>query len=233
MNTAIILTDIRFAYGDGSHALESITLGIERGERVALIGPNGAGKSTLLLHLNGILRGQGRITIEDLPLCDEHLYEIRRRVGLIFQEPNDQLFCPTVREDIAFGPMHFHLDRDALDETVEKVLRDMDLLDVADRAAHHLSVGERRRVSIAAVLACKPHILALDEPAAALDPKRRRWLVDFLLADTRTIILATHDLAFARSVCQRAILMNAGRIVADGPIDTILEDRALLEKNDL
>ena len=233
MTAMVDIQHLSFAYPDGRLALMGVSLAVNEGERVALIGPNGAGKSTLLLHLNGILRGEGRIVIDGLELAKATLPEIRRRVGLIFQDPNDQLFCPTVGDDVAFGPLHFGWPREKIDRVVCDALAAVGMEAAWHRPAHHLSVGERRRVTMAAVLACDPKVLALDEPAAMLDPKRRRWLVDFLCASHHTVLLATHDLDVARATCARTILMHGGRIVADGATETILADAALLASHDL
>lgn len=233
MKPVIEIRNLSFSYPDGRRALSDVSLSVEEGERVALIGPNGAGKSTLLLHLNGILRGEGFVSVDGLEVEKGSLPEIRRKVGLIFQDPNDQLFCPTVKDDVAFGPLHFGLPPDELGETVRRSLVEVDMAEAIDRPAHHLSVGERRRVTLAAVLACGPKILALDEPVAMLDPKRQRWLADFLRAGRRTVVLATHDLSFARSTCSRAVLMHGGRVVADGEAERILGDCALLASHDL
>jgi len=233
MTNQIVFDRISFAYSDGTLALSNTDISIAEGEKVALIGPNGAGKSTLLLHLNGILRGSGRIIIDGETIEENTLQSIRRKVGMIFQDPNDQLFCPTVEDDVAFGPLHFGLKREELDNVIHDALAKVEMEDAIKRPAHHLSLGERRRVTLAAVLACKPKILALDEPAAMLDPKRRRWLVDFLNTSTQTVILATHDLDFASRTCRRAVLMNEGKIVADGDIGEIMSNSKLLADNDL
>lgn len=232
--TAIIeISSLSFSYPDGRRALSEVSLSVGEGERVALIGPNGAGKSTLLLHMNGILRGEGEVKVDGIRLSKETLPEIRRRVGLVFQDPNDQLFCPTVADDVAFGPMHFGLAREELEGIVADSLSAVGMGDAAGRPAHHLSVGERRRVTLAAVLACDPKVLALDEPAAMLDPKRRRWLTEFLAGQGRTVVLATHDLDFALATCPRTVLMHGGRVVADGETRAILADRPLLSSHDL
>lgn len=233
MKTHVLLKNLSFSYPDGSPALRDINLSIRDGEKVALIGPNGAGKSTLLLHLNGILRGSGAVEIDGTTLSDRTVREIRRKVGMIFQDPNDQLFCPTVADDVAYGPMHFGLPREDLHEIVHDALKEVGMEHLARRAAHHLSLGERRRVTIAAVLACRPDILAMDEPAATLDPKRRRWLIDFINRSSKTAIIATHDLDLALRTCGRVVLMNAGKIAADGEIGAILADAGLLTANDL
>ena len=233
MTAMIEISSLSISYPDGRSALSEVSLSVGEGERVALIGPNGAGKSTLLLHMNGILRGEGEVKVDGIRLSKETLPEIRRRVGLVFQDPNDQLFCPTVADDVAFGPMHFGLAREELERKVADSLSAVGMGDAAGRPAHHLSVGERRRVTLAAVLACDPKVLALDEPAAMLDPKRRRWLTDFLAGQGRTVVLATHDLDFAMATCPRTVLMHGGRVVADGETRAILANRPLLSSHDL
>lgn len=212
MNPAIIFEGVTFHYPDGRLALNNISLKIDAGEKVALVGPNGAGKSTLLLHTNGVLRGKGDISIDSINLSDETIAQIRRKVGLIFQDPNDQLFCPTVFNDVAFGPMHFGLPQTEIEALVKSSLEAVGMAHAGLRAAHHLSLGERRRVAIACVLACNPSILALDEPATGLDPERRDWLINFLKATDKTVLLATHDLSLAQEVCSRTIRIEDGRI---------------------
>lgn len=233
MTTLIELKDLTYSYPDGRTALLNVSLSISEGERVALVGPNGAGKSTLLLQLNGILRGKGKISIDGMEINDNNLAAIRKLVGVIFQDPNDQLFCPTVFDDVAFGPMHFGLDSNELRAAVEGSLLEVEMLEKAALPAHHLSIGERRRVTFAAVLACNPKVLALDEPAAMLDPKRRSWLIDFINRCNRTVILATHDLDFALRTCGRGVIMNRGQIVADGETKDILNNSTLLRENEM
>ena len=229
----IIVENLNYSYPDGQEALSGISLNIAKGERVAVVGPNGAGKSTLLLHLNGILRGQGKVYIDGMEIKDENLNLIRRKVGIIFQDPNDQLFCPTVQDDVAFGPEHFGLSHDEIDRLVDKSLSNVDMKHAAHRAAHHLSLGEKRRVSIAAVLACEPEILIFDEPAAMLDPKRRREMASFIRKSEKTIMIATHDPEFALETTNRCIIMNGGKIVADGKSSEILNDPNLLCRHGL
>lgn len=233
MNEKLRIEDLTYEYHDNTRALNGISLHVADGEKVAIIGPNGAGKSTLLLHLNGIHRGHGKITVSGIELLDSTLKQIRKLVGVIFQDPNDQLFCPTVRDDVAFGPMHFGYSQEKIDEIVKSTLTEVGMSSAENRPSHHLSLGEKRRITIAAVLACDPEILALDEPAAMLDPKRRRWLIDFLKKEKRTVILATHDLLFAYETCSRVVVMKRGQIVADGPAQDILRDHSLLESCDL
>ncbi|NLD28264.1 MAG: ABC transporter ATP-binding protein [Myxococcales bacterium] len=233
MTAHIEIRGLDYSYPDGSRALSGINLRIEKGEKVALIGSNGAGKSTLLLHLNGTLRGSGRISIDGVTIEDSSIREIRKKVGLIFQDPNDQLFCPTVEEDVAFGPMHFSIPKNELSELVISSLDEVGMRGLAKRPSHHLSLGERRRVSIAAVLSMKPEILALDEPASALDPKRKRWLIDFLRSSTLTTLLATHDLMMAFELCDRTIILREGKITFDGRTKEIASNADLLLQNDL
>lgn len=233
MNTMIQMRDVSFAYPDGHRALTGVSFAVSEGERVAIIGSNGAGKSTLLMHLNGILQGEGAICVGGARLCENTLPEIRRMVGMIFQDPNDQLFCPTVKDDVMFGPLQFGIPKERMETLVRNALREVELEEVMNRPAHHLSTGEKRRVTIACVLACDPQILAMDEPAAMLDPKRRRWLIDFINRTRHTVVIATHDLDFAQATCQRAILLNRGHIAADGPVGAILADSRLMAVSEL
>jgi cobalt/nickel transport system ATP-binding protein len=209
-------------------------LHLEVGERVAVLGPNGAGKTTLALHLIGILRAAtGSVVVDDLVLNDDTLRDIRTRVGFVFQESDDQLFMPTVRQDVAFGPANFGLGGTGLMERVESSLAAVGAAELADRAPHHLSGGERRRVALATVLATDPQILVLDEPTSDLDPAGRRQLVDVLAGLERTLLVVTHDLSFALELCPRSVVMNRGRVVADGVTGGLLEDAALLAANRL
>ncbi len=235
MSSATVeLAGVGFSYPDGFRALEGVDLHVHPGERVALLGPNGAGKTTLVLHLNGILvPNTGRVTIGGLPVAAQHLLEIRRRVGLVFQDPDDQLFMPTVREDVAFGPANLGLRGEELAARVSAALDAVGMSHTADRAPHHLSFGERRLVAIATVLAMRPEILVLDEPSANLDPVGRRELSEILARLNITMLMVTHDLPYALALCSRAIVMNRGRIVADGPIRSLLADRDLMAANRL
>lgn len=220
---------VRFAYPDGHRALDGVDLHVHPGERVALLGPNGAGKTTLVLHLNGILTPQsGSVTIDGLPVERAHLAEIRRRVGLVFQDPDDQLFMPTVRADVAFGPTNLGLRGEALAARVESALRHVGMLDFLDRPPHHLSFGQRRRVAVATVLAMEPSVLVLDEPSSNLDPASRRELAEILQSLPVTVLMVTHDLPYAAQLCERAVILSAGRIVADAPTRDVLGDAALL-----
>jgi cobalt/nickel transport system ATP-binding protein len=235
MSTPVIaVAGLRFAYPDGTEALAGIDLHIHAGERVAVLGPNGAGKTTMALHLNGIHRSTtGSIAVSGLAIDDDSLTEIRRRIGLVFQDPDDQLFMPTVRDDVAFGPANLGLRGDDLEARVAGALAAVGMTELADRAPHHLSGGERRRISIATVLAMQPDLLVLDEPTSNLDPAGRRELIGLLGGLDITQLVITHDLHFALETCKRTLIMNEGRIVADGPTREVLADEDLLYANRL
>jgi len=225
----IALQGVTFSYPDGRRALDGVDLHIHPGERVALLGPNGAGKTTLVLHLNGILTPQrGTVEVAGIPVTRENFVEVRRRVGIVFQDPDDQVFMPTVREDVAFGPANLGLRGADLEARVETALTAVGMQERRDRAPHHLSFGERRLVAIATVLAMEPEILVLDEPSANLDPAGRRELAGVLRRLGLTMLMVTHDLPYALQLCDRAVVMGAGRIAADGPIEEILADQSLM-----
>jgi cobalt/nickel transport system ATP-binding protein len=231
---ALEVDGVAFAYPDGQQALFGVSFTVERGERVALLGPNGAGKTTLVLQLNGVLLpGAGRVTVAGLPVAPEHLREIRRRVGIVFQDPDDQLFMPTVGEDVAFGPANLGLRGAELETRVKGALAAVGMEGVADRPPHHLSFGQRRRVAVATVLAMEPEILVLDEPSSNLDPASRRELAEILSGLDITILMVTHDLPYALQLCPRALVMNGGTITADGPTPELLADTDLLAANRL
>ncbi|GII66965.1 putative ABC transporter ATP-binding protein [Sphaerisporangium krabiense] len=221
--------ELAYAYPDGTQALFGVDLTIGRGERVALLGPNGAGKTTLVMHLNGILTaGHGTVEVAGLPVRKDTLPEIRRRVGLVFQDPDDQLFMPTVREDVAFGPANLGVRGAELELRVKEALEQVGLPDIADRPPHHLSFGQRRRVAVATVLAMRPEILVLDEPSSNLDPASRRELAQILRSLDVTVLMVTHDLPYALELCERSLILSGGVIAADGPTREILADDALL-----
>jgi cobalt/nickel transport system ATP-binding protein len=231
---ALEVERVAFAYPDGHQALFGVSFRIRRGERVALLGPNGAGKTTLVLQLNGVLLpGAGRVTVAGLPVAAGHLKEIRRRVGIVFQDPDDQLFMPTVAEDVAFGPANLGLRGTELETRVKGALAAVGMEGHADRPPHHLSFGQRRRVAVATVLAMEPEILVLDEPSSNLDPASRRELAEILTGLDITILMVTHDLPYALQLCRRAMIMNGGTITADGPTGELLADAGLLAANRL
>lgn len=226
---AVRVAGLRHSYPDGHVALDGVDLSIETGERVAILGPNGAGKTTLMLHLIGVLTAtSGVVQIGDVAVGRKTLREIRRRVGLVFQDPDDQLFMPTVAQDVAFGPANFGLSGEALAARVRRALEIVDLTDQADRTPSHLSGGQRRRAALATVLACEPEVLVLDEPSANLDPVARRELAETLAGIASTMLIVTHDLPYAAQLCDRAVIMDAGRVVADGDVGAILADAELL-----
>ncbi|OPY89535.1 MAG: Energy-coupling factor transporter ATP-binding protein EcfA3 [Syntrophaceae bacterium PtaU1.Bin231] len=218
----ISIRNLNYAYPDGNRALTDIHLDIHEGECVGIVGCNGAGKSTLLLHLNGLLRGRGEIRIADLDMTDQNTPRIRSLVGLVFQDPEDQLFMPTVREDIAFGPIHMGKSASEIEDSVRRALVEVDMPHFEARSSHHLSLGEKKRIALATVLAMNPSILALDEPSSNLDPKHRRELVQLLQRLKMTRIIASHDLDLVSRLCTRAVWMEEGRIVADGGIEEVL-----------
>jgi cobalt/nickel transport system ATP-binding protein len=216
-------------YPDGHQALYGVDLHVHAGERVALLGPNGAGKTTLVLHLNGILApSAGSVTISGLPVTRPNFPEVRRRVGIVFQDPDDQLFMPTVRDDVAFGPRNLGLRGDALERRVLEALDRVGMADFVGRAPHHLSFGQRRRVAVATVLAMEPEVLVLDEPSSNLDPASRRELADILRSLDVTVLMVTHDLPYALELCPRAVVLSDGSLVADGPTVELLGDEALM-----
>jgi cobalt/nickel transport system ATP-binding protein len=230
INTVDVLCvrDLHFSYPDGHSALHGVSLKMNNGEKAALVGPNGAGKSTLMLHLNGILNGRGEIEIGGQRLVRENLPAIRAMVGLVFQNPDDQLFSPTVFEDVAFGPLHMGLPEADVRARVDAALEAVRMSGYRDRLSHHLSVGEKKRIAIATVLSMNPSLLILDEPSAGLDPRARRTLINLLRELPITMLVSTHDMAMVKELFPRTIVMDEGRIVADGLTPDILEDEKLL-----
>jgi len=246
--TTIDIQDLKFNYPDGHPALLGISLRVMPGERVALVGPNGAGKSTLMLHLNGILQGQGRVQVcgwsldnghpssslsQRPPMGRTNLGQVRAAVGLVFQDPDDQLFSPTVYEDVAFGPLHMGLPAAEVRQRVEAALKAVGMGEFAERVSHHLSVGEKKRIAIATVLSMDAQLLVLDEPTAGLDPRARRGIINLLRELPQTVLASTHDLLFVRELFPRMVIMDKGRIVADGATAALLNDQALLEAHGL
>jgi len=227
------IENLSFRYPDGHQALRDVSLTVCEGERVALIGPNGAGKSTLALHLNGILAGDGIVRVAGLPVAGDHVKRVRALLGLVFQDPNDQLFSTMVFEDVAFGPIYMGLPEQEVRSRVRRALAAVGMESYAERMPHRLSMGEKKRIAIATVLAMEPGILALDEPTAGLDPRGRRMLIRLLDAMSQTLLVSTHDLRMVRELLPRTILLDGGRVVADSPTGDILRDQALLEAHGL
>lgn len=235
MSTPVLdVRGLAHAYPDGHQALFGVDLHVHRGERVALLGPNGAGKTTLVLHLNGILTpGAGSVTVSGLPVAKGNLTEIRRRVGVVFQDPDDQLFLGTVHQDVAFGPANLGLSGAELEQRVRDALEQVGMAEYADRPPHHLSFGQRRRVAVATVLAMQPEVLVLDEPSSNLDPASRRELADIVRSLQVTVLMVTHDLPYALELCERSVVLHDGQVVADGSTYDLLTDAELMRRNRL
>ncbi len=233
--TPVVVVDrLSYSYPDGFAALKDVSLHLREGEKAALVGPNGAGKSTLMLHLNGILGdANAPVRIAGLSLSKEHLPRIRALVGLVFQNPDDQLFSPTVMEDVAFGPLHLGLPEAVVRERVAWALEQVGMGGFEDRLSHHLSLGQKKRVAIATVLSMDPQLMVLDEPTAGLDPRGRRQLMELLAALPQTMLVATHDMWLVDELFPRTVVMDEGRIVADGATAALLADEALLEQHGL
>src|SRR5512141_590104 len=233
MKSVLQVRDLHFSYHDGLAALRGVSFEMCEGEKIALVGPNGAGKSTLMLHLNGILSGDGEVTVGGSRLTRDNLPAIRAMVGLVFQNPDDQLFSPTVFEDVAFGPLHMGLPEDEVRARVDVALEAVRMSSYKDRLSHHLSVGEKKRIAIATVLSMNPSILVLDEPSAGLDPRARRTLINLLRELPITMLVSTHDIKLVEELFPRTIVMDEGVIVADGKTKEILADAKLLEAHGL
>ncbi|GAB4148817.1 MAG: ABC transporter ATP-binding protein [Candidatus Promineifilaceae bacterium] len=231
----IAVQDLTFAYADGHVALRHVSVNIQAREKVALVGPNGAGKSTLMLHLNGILGAHenGRVLVSGLSISKATLPHIRAKVGLVFQNPDDQLFSPTVFEDVAFGPLHMGFPEQDVRARVERALGQVGMAGFGERLSHHLSIGQKKRIAIATVLSMDPEILVLDEPSAGLDPRARRSLINLLRQLPITMLVSTHDMLMVRELFPRMIIMDEGCIVADGPTAALMSDAALLEAHGL
>ena len=229
----LTVENLHFHYPDGHVALQGVSLKLCEGDKVALVGPNGAGKSTLMLHLNGILAGEGGVSIAGMRVEPDNLPAVRAMVGLVFQSPDDQLFSPTVFEDVAFGPLHMGLSEDDVRARVDEALEMVRMCDYRDRLSHHLSMGEKKRIAIATVLSMRPQILVLDEPSAGLDPRARRGLINLLRELPITMLVSSHDLRMVQELFPRMVIMDEGQIVADGPTSKLMEDEALLEAHGL
>jgi cobalt transport protein ATP-binding subunit len=228
------VNDLFFNYHDGLPALRGVSFTIRRGEKVALVGPNGAGKSTLMLHLNGLLGGEDApVTVGGMALRKENLPLIRAKVGLVFQNPDDQLFSPTVFDDVAFGPLHMGYPEEEVRRRTQQALAQVGMSALSERLSHHLSVGQKKRVAIATVLSMDPEILVLDEPTAGLDPRGRRDLINLLHDLPLTMLVSTHDMRLVRELFPRLIILDEGLVVADGDTSGLLADATLLERHGL
>ncbi len=233
MGEVIKIENLSFHYPDGREALSDVSLTVQRGETVALIGANGAGKSTLLLHLNGILHSDGQVRVCGKPVDDGNLREIRSRVGVVFQNPDDQLFSPTVFDDVAFGPINLGYSEDEVHRAVTRALSWVGMADCERRSSHHLSLGEKKRVAIATVLSMSPEILVIDEPTSNLDPRSKWALINLLRDLSMTRIIASHDLELVQALCLRTVILDGGRVVADSATEKILADVPLLRAHGL
>jgi cobalt/nickel transport system ATP-binding protein len=233
MKSVLQVHDLHFSYHHGLAALRGVSFEMCEGEKVALVGPNGAGKSTLMLHLNGILSGHGEVMVGGNRLTRDNLPVIRSMVGLVFQNPDDQLFSPTVFEDVAFGPLHMGLPMDEIESRVKSALEAVRMSGFRDRLSHHLSVGEKKRIAIATVLSMDPQILVLDEPSAGLDPRARRTLINLLRELPITMLVSTHDMKLVQELFPRTIIMDEGQIVADSQTKDILQNEELLTAHGL
>ena len=233
MTEIIRVADLQFSYPDGHKALRGVSFTLCEGDKAALVGPNGAGKSTLMLQLNGILEGQGEVEIDNLRLSRDNLPVIRALVGLVFQNPDDQLFSPTVFEDVAFGPLHMGLPEGEVIQRVNAALESVRMSAYRDRLSHHLSVGEKKRIAIATVLSMRPKILVLDEPSAGLDPRARRALINLLRDLPITMLVSTHDMRLVEELLPRTIVMDEGLIAADGITKEILGNEKFLNAHGL
>lgn len=230
---AIEIRKLNFSYPDGTKALKDINLDVFEDESLGIIGPNAAGKSTLLLHLNGILRGDGVVRISSFNMEDKNLSQIRRTVGLVFQDPDNQLFMPTVFDDVSFGPINTMVSKPEVKKAVLDALKKVEMSDSISRSSHHLSFGEKKKVSIATVLSMKPHILALDEPTSNLDPKARHDLIELLKSINKTKVIASHDLEMISEVCDRVLILNKGMTIKIGLTDEIFSNPTLLREHNL
>ncbi len=226
----ITVSGLGFVYPDGTRALDGVSFTVGHGEAIAVVGPNGAGKSTLLMHLNGLLTpAEGSVDIGGTPVTKGTLADVRRTVGMVFQDPDDQLFMPTVAEDVGFGPMNLGLPPEDVEARVAAALARVEAAHLRERPPYHLSGGEKRAVAIATVLAMEPSVLVMDEPSSGLDPRARRRVIGLLRSFEHTRIVATHDLDLAAELCERTLVLSGGRVVADGPTVEIFRDAARLD----
>jgi cobalt/nickel transport system ATP-binding protein len=233
MLKAIDIENFSYRYPDGTIALNGVTLDVEYGERLALIGPNGAGKSTLLLAITGFIRGTGRVVVDGLEITKGNLKEVRSRIGCCLENPEDQLFMPTLFDDVAFGPLNMGLDSQQVRERVSLALAEVGLAGLSERAPHHLSAGQKRAAAIATVLSMSPKIITLDEPDGSLDPRNRDNLVKLLAGLSQTLVIATCNMDFASAVANKAAVIDGGRVIASGSAKEIMSDSKLMTNHGL
>ncbi|MFH1612920.1 MAG: ABC transporter ATP-binding protein [bacterium] len=233
MKKVIEIKNLSYAYPNGKFAIKNINLDIFENESIGIIGPNGAGKTTLLLHLNGILQGKGQIKILDMEMHKKNLNNIRSKVGIVFQNPDDHLFSLNVFDDVSFGPLNMKLPHDTVIKRTKEALTQVKMEGFENHFSYHLSFGEKKRISLATILAMKPKILILDEPTSNLDPQLRKQLIDLLKKNKTTMIIASHDLEMVLELCQRVIVLNQGKIIIDGKTTTIMKDKNIMESNSL
>ena len=233
MHHSIEIEQLTYSYPDGHQALHEVSLVIKPGEKVALVGPNGAGKSTLILHLNGILSGPGKVRVCGMEVNKENLSQVRAMVGMVFQSPEDQLFSPTVFDDVAYGPIYQGLSPEVIQDRVRQALDAVGMSEYGGRVSHHLSLGEKKRIAIATVLSMQPEVLILDEPTAGLDPRARRAFIDLLRALPMTMLVSSHDMLFVEELFPRMVILDGGRVVADGQTSALMRDDQLLNLHGL
>ena len=233
MKSIIEIQNLSYSYSDGASALQGISLDVAEGEKLGIIGPNGAGKTTLLLHISGMLDGKGSLMMFGMDANKENIGGIRKKTGFVFQDPDDQLFSPTVFDDVAFGPLNMGLPKEEIEARVREALDEVEMTGFEQKLSHHLSAGEKKRIAIATVLSMKPEILLLDEPTANLDPGVRRHLIKLLSGFRVTMVIAGHDLDMIKQLCSRVVLLNRGRIVAEGAPPEMIGNRKLMEENGL
>lgn len=233
MHHSIEIEQLTYSYPDGHQALHEVSLVIKPGEKVALVGPNGAGKSTLILHLNGILSGPGQVRVCGMEVNKENLSQVRAMVGMVFQSPEDQLFSPTVFDDVAYGPIYQGLSPEVIQDRVRQALDAVGMSEYGGRVSHHLSLGEKKRIAIATVLSMQPEVLILDEPTAGLDPRARRAFIDLLRALPMTMLVSSHDMLFVEELFPRMVILDGGRVVADGQTSALMRDDQLLNLHGL
>ena len=233
MHHSIEIEQLTYSYPDGHQALHEVSLVIQPGEKVALVGPNGAGKSTLILHLNGILSGPGQVRVCGMEVNKENLSQVRAMVGMVFQSPEDQLFSPTVFDDVAYGPIYQGLSPEVIQDRVRQALDAVGMSEYGGRVSHHLSLGEKKRIAIATVLSMQPEVLILDEPTAGLDPRARRAFIDLLRALPMTMLVSSHDMLFVEELFPRMVILDGGRVVANGQTSALMRDDQLLNLHGL